>query len=217
MVPNAALVSPSPPSTVRISFGPIAIRWYRCLYRGYPRWRLLRATSCARKSLGRRPLTLVDYERLVLWGDVRHHPGGRIGYVLFLQSGFSPSIRSKSPTFGLRHSVPPFYVGRRGSRWLCFSLQSGMPFCRLSDITCAVAPICSSPRPHCKFHQWRILGPRHDVPWPWVFPNAGPMPRHPSQIYEALLAARLLRAARSLVVGRRAQRPGAVTGAVHII
>jgi len=32
-----------------------------------------------------------------------------------------------------------------------------------------------------------LWGKTTDLPWAMVFPNAGPLPRHPSQLYEAFL------------------------------
>ena len=37
-----------------------------------------------------------------------------------------------------------------------------------------------------------ILGRPTDVAWAFIFPNGGPLPRHPSQLYEALLEGALL-------------------------
>ena len=44
-------------------------------------------------------------------------------------------------------------------------------------------------RTHRQFHQQRVVGRPADasVPWRMVFPNGGPLPRHPSQLYEARL------------------------------
>ena len=70
---------------------------------------------------------------------------------------------------------------------MLFARHRGIPWLSLGDITCAVAPIGLflgrspiSSMPNCG------AAPT-DVPWAVVFPGAGPLPRHPSQLYEAML------------------------------
>jgi phosphatidylglycerol---prolipoprotein diacylglyceryl transferase len=52
------------------------------------------------------------------------------------------------------------------------------------------------------------------VPWAMVFPDAGPWPRHPSQLYEALLEGLLLFALLFWLTHRRRalQQPGLLAG-----
>ena len=51
------------------------------------------------------------------------------------------------------------------------------------------------------------------VPWAMVFPNGGPLPRHPSQLYEAALEGILLFAVLAVMVRMGAlKRPGLILG-----
>jgi phosphatidylglycerol:prolipoprotein diacylglycerol transferase len=55
------------------------------------------------------------------------------------------------------------------------------------------------------------------VPWAMVFPNGGPLPRHPSQLYEAMLEGLVLLIVLGVMVRLGAlKRPGLVTGAFFL-
>ena len=74
------------------------------------------------------------------------------------------------------------------------------------------------PRPHRQFHQAGTWGRPTDVPWAMIFPGSDGLPRHPSQIYEALLEGLVL--LRHPVRSRRARgalrRPGLIAGAFGV-
>ena len=57
----------------------------------------------------------------------------------------------------------------------------------LGDVTTAVAPIGLFLGRIANFINGELWGRPTDVPWAMVFPNGGPIPRHPSQLYEAAL------------------------------
>jgi phosphatidylglycerol:prolipoprotein diacylglycerol transferase len=64
------------------------------------------------------------------------------------------------------------------------------------------------------FVNGELWGRPTDVPWAMVFPNAGPVPRHPSQLYEATLEGLVLLAVLAVLIRAGAlRRPGTVTGA----
>jgi phosphatidylglycerol:prolipoprotein diacylglycerol transferase len=57
-----------------------------------------------------------------------------------------------------------------------------------------------------------------DVPWAFVFPTGGPLPRHPSQLYEGALEGLLLFAVLTLMIRRGAlKRPGLIIGTFAIV
>jgi phosphatidylglycerol:prolipoprotein diacylglycerol transferase len=58
-----------------------------------------------------------------------------------------------------------------------------------------------------------LWGRETDVPWAMVFPGAGPLPRHPSQLYEAGLEGLVLFVVLAIAINRGAlRRPGIVGG-----
>ena len=88
-----------------------------------------------------------------------------------------------------------------------------MPIFALSDIIIEAMPIGLFFGRIANFINGELYGRESDVPWAMVFPDGGPLPRHPSQLYEAaceglMLFLVLLWAERS---GLR-RRPGVVTG-----
>ncbi len=77
------------------------------------------------------------------------------------------------------------------------------------DVAAAVAPIGLFFGRIANFINGELWGRVTDVPWAMVFPNGGPVPRHPSQLYEAVLGGpRALRRAGLAVRRFGFRRPG---------
>ena len=70
---------------------------------------------------------------------------------------------------------------------ILFARRRGIPCLSLGDVTCAVAPIGLFLGRIANFINGELWGRATDVPWAMVFPSGGPLPRHPSQLYEAAL------------------------------
>jgi phosphatidylglycerol:prolipoprotein diacylglycerol transferase len=95
-----------------------------------------------------------------------------------------------------------------------FALRRGIPMLSLGDVTAAVAPIGLFLGRIANFINGELLGRPTDVPWAMVFPHGGPLPRHPSQLYEAALEGVVLFIVVGVLVRSGAlKRPGIVTGA----
>jgi len=64
------------------------------------------------------------------------------------------------------------------------------------------------------FINGELWGRTTDVPWGFVFPTGGPLARHPSQLYEAILEGLLLLCVLSFLVYRKSilSRPGTLIG-----
>ena len=77
---------------------------------------------------------------------------------------------------------------------MLFARRNGISILSLGDITTAVAPIGLLLGRLANFINSELWGRPADssVPWAVVFPNGGPLPRHPSQLYEAGLEGILL-------------------------
>jgi phosphatidylglycerol:prolipoprotein diacylglycerol transferase len=172
---------------VLVRFGPFAIRWYALAYivglvLG---WRLLRRLVQAPPAIAT-PLQADDF---LTWATLGVVLGGRIGYVLFYQ-----------PLFYLQHPAAALAVWQGG-----MSFHGGMLgvaaaivwFCRherisilgFADRIAVCAPIGLGLGRIANFINGELWGrPAPEwLPWAMIFPNGGPLPRHPSQIYEALL------------------------------
>src|SRR5690606_26805560 len=70
---------------------------------------------------------------------------------------------------------------------LVFSWRRGFSPLALGDLVAAAAPIGRFFGRIANFVNGELFGRPTDVPWGVVFPRGGPLPRHPSQLYEALL------------------------------
>jgi phosphatidylglycerol:prolipoprotein diacylglycerol transferase len=99
-----------------------------------------------------------------------------------------------------------------------FALRRGLPMLTLGDLTCAVAPIGLFLGRIANFINGELWGRPTDVPWAMVFPNGGPVPRHPSQLYEATLEGLVLLIVLAAMVRLGAlKRPGMITGAFFFL
>ena len=87
----------------------------------------------------------------------------------------------------------------------------------LADVTAGVAPIGLFLGRLANFINGELWGRPTDVPWAMVFPNGGPIPRHPSQLYEAALEGVVLFIVLGVLMRAGAlKRPGIVTGAFSL-
>jgi phosphatidylglycerol:prolipoprotein diacylglycerol transferase len=94
-----------------------------------------------------------------------------------------------------------------------FARLRGISFLSLGDVTCAVAPIGLFLGRLANFINGELWGRVADVPWAIVFPNAGPLPRHPSQLYEATLEGIVLFVVLAVMIRLGAlRRPGTIIG-----
>jgi phosphatidylglycerol:prolipoprotein diacylglycerol transferase len=205
---------------VLISIGPFAIRWYALAYIVGILGGWLYARAIVRSpSLwgGPAPLTVVDYDDFVLWVTLGIILGGRTGYVLFYNGPYFAAHPFE--VFELWKGGMSFHGGFLGCvlAVVLFARHRGLSILSLGDITCAVAPIGIFLGRIANFINGELWGRPSDVPWAMVFPGAGPLPRHPSQLYEATLEGLVLLGVLALLMRAGAlKRPGTVIGAFAI-
>src|SRR5262249_8202968 len=204
---------------VLVSFGPFAIRWYALAYivgilLGWVYARAIIANE--RYWGGPAPMTVADYDDFVLWVTLGIILGGRTGYVLFYNFDYFRT-----------HPIEIVQVWKGGMSFhggflgcviavALFSWKRGVSFLSLGDVTCAVGPIGLFLGRLANFVNGELWGRPSDVAWAIVFPgrDAGGLPRHPSQIYEALLEGVALYLILTLLVrAGMLRRPGFVIGA----
>jgi phosphatidylglycerol---prolipoprotein diacylglyceryl transferase len=212
------LVIPFPAfDPVLVHLGPLAIRWYALAYIVG----ILAAWFYARRIIrtatnwgGPAPMTLTDLDDFVLWVTLGIILGGRIGYVLFYNAGYFAAYPAE--IVQLWKGGMSFHGGFLGCvlAVILFARHRGIPVLSLGDVTCAAAPIGLFLGRIANFINGELWGRPSDVPWAMVFPNGGPFPRHPSQLYEAALEGIVLLAALFVLVRSGAlRRPGTIIGA----
>jgi phosphatidylglycerol---prolipoprotein diacylglyceryl transferase len=201
---------------VLVSIGPFAIRWYALSYivgilLG---WLYARAIIRAKRYWsGEPPLTVADYDDFIVWVTLGIILGGRIGYVLFYN--LPHFLAHPAEIFSVWQGGMSFHGGFLGvvAAVALFSWKRGIPFFTLADISCAVTPIGLLLGRLANFINAELWGRPSDVPWAMVFPGAGPLPRHPSQLYEAATEGLLLLLVLWLAIRFGAlKRRGMVTG-----
>jgi phosphatidylglycerol:prolipoprotein diacylglycerol transferase len=197
---------------VLIEIGPFVVRWYALAYIaglviGW-RWCLM---------LAKRPPLFVTAEAVddfLVWATLGVVLGGRLGYVLF----YKPDYYLANPLEALQvwHGGMSFHGGALGVilAIALFCRQRRINFLAFGDIIVCAAPIGLFFGRIANFINSELWGRVTDVPWAMVFPNGGPLPRHPSQLYEAFLEGIVL----FLVVNGLErftairERPGALSG-----
>jgi phosphatidylglycerol:prolipoprotein diacylglycerol transferase len=203
---------------IAISIGPIAIRWYALAYIGGIVLGWIYARSLLKKERlwsGPAPISLPQFDDFILWVTIGIIVGGRTGYVLF----YNPAFFAQHPAeiFQLWNGGMSFHGGFLGcvAAVMLFARRNGISILSLGDITTAVGPIGLFLGRLANFINSELWGRTTDasVPWAVVFPNGGPLPRHPSQLYEAALEGILLFAVLAVMVRMGAlKRPGLILG-----
>jgi len=205
---------------VLVHIGPFAVRWYAL---GYivgiiGGWFYARAIIAAPRLWGGpAPLTVAQFDDFVVWATLGIILGGRIGYVLFYN--LPHFIAHPIEIFELWTGGMSFHGGVVGVivAIVVYTYQRGIPTLSLGDITTAVAPIGIFLVRLANFINGELWGRPTDVPWAIVFPNGGPISRHPSQLYEATLEGLVLLLVLGVLVQRGAlKRPGLVTSAASL-
>ena len=211
------LVIPYPTfDPVLVQLGPFAIRWYALAYIfgiligwGYARL-LIRST----KLWGRKaPMSVNYFDDFVLWITIGIILGGRIGYVLFYNLPYF--VEHPLEIVQLWNGGMSFHGGFIGCvlAVLLFGYTRGISVLSLGDLTCAAGTIGLFLGRLANFINGELWGRPTDVPWAMIFPNGGPLPRHPSQLYEAGLEGLLLFIVLALLVRAGAlKRPGLIIG-----
>ncbi|OJW65556.1 MAG: prolipoprotein diacylglyceryl transferase [Afipia sp. 64-13] len=203
---------------IAIALGPIAIRWYALAYIGGIVLGWLYARSIIRNEKlwgGAAPMTPTDFDDFILWVTLGIILGGRTGYVLFYNLDYF--ARHPMEIFELWKGGMSFHGGFLGCviAVLAFGRSRGIPVLSLGDVTCAVGPIGLLLGRIANFINSELWGRPADasVPWAMVFPNGGPLPRHPSQLYEAGLEGILLFIILAVAIRAGAlKRPGLIIG-----
>jgi phosphatidylglycerol:prolipoprotein diacylglycerol transferase len=201
---------------VLVHIGPLAIRWYALAYIFgiLIGWAYARALVRSRKLWGgNAPMTVTDLDDFIVWVTLGIILGGRIGYVLFYN--LPHFIANPSEIVQLWNGGMSFHGGFTGCviAVLLFGYKRGIPVLSLGDITCAVGTIGVFLGRIANFINGELWGRPTDVAWAMIFPNGGPLPRHPSQLYEAILEGIVLLIVLAMLMRAGAlRRPGLILG-----
>lgn len=175
---------------VLVHIGPLQLRWYGLMYIiGFIVAYFVILDICRRRKL---PMTRTDVEDLVTYCILGLVLGARIGYCLI----YNPVYYLSTPLkfLAVWEGGMSFHGGLIGlvlTGWF-FSKTRGKPFLMIADLGAVGATPGLFFGRIGNFINAELFGRVTDVPWGMVFPGGGPLPRHPSQIYEALTEGLLL-------------------------
>ncbi len=169
---------------VIVKIGPLAIRWYGLMYLlGF-----LAAYYLVRYQLrerGREDL-FPELENLIFWLAIGLIIGARLGHVFLY-----------FPHYYLRHPLEILAIWKGGMSFhggligvivtgLFYAWHKKLDFWFWADLFVVPAPIGLGLGRLGNFINGELYGRPTNVPWAMIFPEGGPVPRHPSQLYEAL-------------------------------
>jgi phosphatidylglycerol:prolipoprotein diacylglycerol transferase len=208
---------------IAVQIGPLAVHWYGLTYLAafvlfwlLAQLRLKHEPYCSIADAG--AWTRRDVEDMLFLGIVGAVLGGRLGYCLFYK-----------PEFYLAHPLQILAVWQGGMSFhggllgaigagVFFARSRGKPFWQVMDFAAPGVPVglgCGRIGNFINGELWgRLADP--SLPWAMVFPQSGTnAPRHPSQLYQALLEGVLLFILLWLYA-RKPRRAGQVSGAFLI-
>ena len=201
---------------VLINIGPLPIRWYALAYIAglVLGWWLARRIAAQDAYWGVRPRPPVEsLDDLLVYAALGVVIGGRLGYVLFYNLPHFLDHPAEIPAVWL--GGMSFHGGLAGASLgiYLFARRHGLPVLAVADLCAAVVPIGILLGRIANFIKPELWGRVTDAPIGMVFPDAGPLPRHPSQLYEAALEGLVLLVVVQMAVRMGAlRRPGLVTG-----
>ncbi len=198
---------------VIIQIGPLALRWYGLAYAAG----FFAAYWLALQRTRRLPnWTEQDVSRLIFHLVVGIIAGARLGYAAF----YDPAWFASHPldVLAVWKGGMSFHGGLVGAiaGAFVFSWRAGKRFLQTTDLMAPFAPLGLLFGRVANFINGELWGRTTHAPWGMVFPGAGPLPRHPSQLYEALLEG-LVSFAILWAFSSKPRDPGRVSGLFLIL
>ena len=172
-------------SKIALDLGFFQLRWYSLAYLfgivlGW--WYLLRLLREPGAPMAKR-----HADDMVFYATLGIILGGRLGYVLFYRPGFY--LQNPLEILQLWDGGMSFHGGvigvSLGILWM--ARKHGLDWLRIHDYVACCIPFGLFLGRLANFVNAELWGRQTDLPWGIIFPNAGGVPRHPSQLYEAML------------------------------
>ncbi len=195
-----------------ISIGGFSIKWYGLAYvvSILIGWKYISVISKNNGSI----VSKKNIDDLVVWIAIGIILGGRLGYVFFYQP--IEYIQKPIEIIAIWNGGMSFHGGLIGVlvSIIIFSKVRNISIFYISDMLAIVTPIGLFFGRLANFINQELWGKVTAVPWAVKFPSGGYLPRHPSQVYEALLEGLLL----YLILGalwhftKIRNKPGILTG-----
>ena len=198
-------------SPVILEIGPLAIRWYSLAYIAG----VLLGYIYIKKIDKHKILSDKALDDLISYAIFGIIIGGRLGYNMLYN--FKYYISHPIDILKTWEGGMSFHGGMAGLliAVLYLARKYQIKFLAITDLLACAAPIGLFFGRIANFINAELYGRVTDKPWGVVFPGAGPEPRHPSQLYEALLEGVILFSILNLL--RRTAFKNAPTGTISIL
>mgnify|MGYP000611952594 FL=1 len=170
---------------VAFSLGPLSVRWYGLMYLfgfAFAMWLAGRRADAPNSGWTRN-----EVSDLLFYGFLGVILGGRIGYVLFYN--FDLFLADPTYLFKIWTGGMSFHGGLIGviTAMIWFAHKTKRHFFTVADFVAPLIPFGLGVGRIGNFMNGELWGRVTDVPWAIIFPEAGPEPRHPSQLYQFAL------------------------------
>ncbi len=204
---------------VIINLGPLSLHWYGL---GYVvgimfAWWYGKRLICNMRLWHDNvpPMEALDLDDFVLWAALGVVLGGRIGHILFYD--FTRYATDPLSVFYVWNGGMSFHGGFLGMviAMILFARRRAINVWSLFDVISCAAPVGLGLVRIANFINSELWGRATDVSWGVIFPNGGPLPRHPTQIYEAALEGLVLFITMRLLSHSffKLRKPGFIAGA----
>jgi phosphatidylglycerol:prolipoprotein diacylglycerol transferase len=203
---------------VALRLGPLSVKWYGLAYvaglllgRFYVKALLERGRLWSGEK---GPFAPEKVDDLLLYMTVGVLLGGRLGYVLFYQPRFF--VTNPLEIVAVWNGGMSFHGALLGSivAIFMFARRIGAELWSVMDLAAAATPMGLFFGRLANFINAELWGRTSSVPWAMVFPDAGDLPRHPSQLYEATTEGLILFAVLWWLTHRTGalRQPGVIAG-----
>jgi phosphatidylglycerol:prolipoprotein diacylglycerol transferase len=167
---------------IAIQLGPLAIHWYGLMYL----FGFVTGWACLNWRVKNSPrgFTSEQVSEILFYSALGIIIGGRLGYMLFY--GWPDFRQDPWLLFQVWKGGMSFHGGLLGvifSLWI-YARKIGKHLADLTDLVAPVVPLGLAAGRIGNFINGELWGRVTTAPWGMVFPHGGPLPRHPSQLYE---------------------------------
>lgn len=172
---------------IALQLGPLQIHWYGLTYLAAFTMFYVLATLRARKPLyASAGWTRQQVEDMLFFGVLGVVLGGRLGYVLFYKPEYY--LSHPADVLAVWQGGMAFHGGLLGviaAMWL-YAARTGRHFFEVADLVAPCVPVGLAAGRIGNFINGELWGRAADpsLPWAMIFPAAGDIPRHPSQLYQ---------------------------------
>jgi len=175
---------------ILVELGPVRVSWYGLMYVfGFLASYLLVRYQMKRKDFG---ISKAQVENLYFYLIIGLMAGARLGYVFFYD--LKMYLSKPLEIFAIWHGGMSFHGGLIGVLivGILFSWKNRKSFWKMTDLIIVTAPIGLGLGRIGNFINGELYGRVTELPWGMIFPKGGPIPRHPSQLYESALEGGIL-------------------------